>query len=116
MTAKLQVTSDERSLAVAGADIVSDVVRAVPNAVVTFATGQSAMPIYRALAERVGRGERGEASRPVLACREYDQALDRAGDDPGVLSEPVGRRYLSDRPADGLATRGDARGDGPKPP
>ena len=49
--------SDEPSLAAAGADIVCDVVRTVPNAVVTFATGQSAMPIYRALAERVDRRE-----------------------------------------------------------
>jgi glucosamine-6-phosphate deaminase len=40
-----------------GADLVCDVVRRVPNAVLTFATGQSAMPIYRALAERVDRGE-----------------------------------------------------------
>jgi glucosamine-6-phosphate deaminase len=57
MAAKLRVTSDEKSLAVVGADIVCDVVRAVPNAVLTFATGQSAMPIYSALAERVARGE-----------------------------------------------------------
>jgi glucosamine-6-phosphate deaminase len=57
MTAELRATSDEQSLAAAGADIVCDVVRAVPSAVVTFATGQSAMPIYRALAERVDRRE-----------------------------------------------------------
>jgi glucosamine-6-phosphate deaminase len=57
MTAKLRAMSDERSLAAAGADIVCDVVRAVPSAVLTFATGQSAMPIYRALAERVDRRE-----------------------------------------------------------
>ncbi|HEY8787014.1 MAG TPA: glucosamine-6-phosphate deaminase [Candidatus Limnocylindria bacterium] len=57
MTAVLRATSDEQSLAAAGADIVCDVVRAVPSAVVTFATGQSAMPIYRALAERVDRRE-----------------------------------------------------------
>jgi glucosamine-6-phosphate deaminase len=44
-------------LAEAGADIVCEVVRAAPNAVVTFATGQSAKPIYGALAERVVRGE-----------------------------------------------------------
>jgi glucosamine-6-phosphate deaminase len=55
--AKLRATSDEQSLAAVGADIVCDVVRAVPNAVVTFATGQSAMPVYRELAERVDRGE-----------------------------------------------------------
>jgi glucosamine-6-phosphate deaminase len=57
VTAKLRATSDEQSLAAVGADIVCDVVRAVPNAVVTFATGQSAMPVYRELAERVDRGE-----------------------------------------------------------
>jgi len=57
MTAVLRATSDEQSLAAAGAAIVCDVVRAVPSAVVTFATGQSAMPIYRALAERVDRRE-----------------------------------------------------------
>ena len=57
MTAKLRATSDEQSLAAAGADIVCDIVRAVPSAVVTFATGQSATPIYRTLAERVDRRE-----------------------------------------------------------
>ena len=57
MTVKLRAMLDEPSLAVAGADIVCDVVRAVPNALVTFATGQSAAPIYRALAERVDRRE-----------------------------------------------------------
>ena len=57
MTAELRATSDDQSLAAAGADIVCDVVRAVPGAVVTFATGQSALPIYRALAERVDRRE-----------------------------------------------------------
>ena len=57
MTAKLRTTPDERSLAVIGADIVCEVVRAVPNAVVTFATGASAQPIYRELAERVDRGD-----------------------------------------------------------
>ena len=57
MTAQLRVMPDERSLAEAGAEIVCEVVRAVPNAVVTFATGESAKPIYRALAERVDRGE-----------------------------------------------------------
>jgi hypothetical protein len=39
MTVKLRAMLDEPSLAAAGADIVCDVVRAVPNAVVTFATG-----------------------------------------------------------------------------
>jgi glucosamine-6-phosphate deaminase len=57
VTAKLRATSDEHSLAMVGADIVCDVILAVPNAVVTFATGQSAMPVYRELAERVDRGE-----------------------------------------------------------
>ena len=57
MTAELRVVPDERSLAEAGADIVCDTVRAVPDAVLTFATGQSATAIYRALAERVERGE-----------------------------------------------------------
>ena len=57
MTARLRATPDDKSLAVVGADIVCDVVRAVPNAVVTFATGESARPIYRALAERVDRRE-----------------------------------------------------------
>ena len=57
MTAKLEATPDEPSLATLGADIVCDVVRAVPNAVVTFATGASAQPIYRELAARVDRGE-----------------------------------------------------------
>ena len=57
MTAKLRAMPDERSLATAGADIVSEVVLAQPNAVITFATGESAKPIYRALAERVARGE-----------------------------------------------------------
>ena len=143
------MTSDEPSLAAVGADIVCDVVRAVPNAVVTFATGQSAIPIYRALAERVGRGEidfswvrvfeldgyvgiplddrrslfawlmrdvivplhipesavtrlRGETSHPVLACREYDQALDRAGGyDLAVLGlGPNGHIAFNEPPAD----------------
>ncbi|MDP9275315.1 MAG: glucosamine-6-phosphate deaminase, partial [Chloroflexota bacterium] len=57
MTAKLRTTPDEPSFTAAGADIVCDVVRAVPNGVLTFATGQSAMPIYRELAARVDRGE-----------------------------------------------------------
>ena len=57
MAAKLRAMSDEPSLAAAGADLVCEVVRAVPNAVVTFATGGSAKPIYRALAERVERRE-----------------------------------------------------------
>ena len=57
MTAKLRAMPDEQSLAAAGADIVCGVVRSAPNAVITFATGQSAMPIYRALAERVDRRE-----------------------------------------------------------
>jgi glucosamine-6-phosphate deaminase len=57
MTANLRATPDEESLAAAGADIVCDVVRSTPNAVVTFATGQSAKPIYRVLAERVDRNE-----------------------------------------------------------
>ena len=57
MAAKLRAMSDEPSLAAAGADLVCEVVRAVPNAVVTFATGESAKPIYRALAERVERRE-----------------------------------------------------------
>ena len=57
MTANLRVMPDERSLAGVGADIVCEVVRAAPNAVITFATGQSASPIYRALAERVERRE-----------------------------------------------------------
>lgn len=57
MAAKLRTTPDEPSLAAAGADIICDVVRAVPNAVVTFATGQSAKPIYSLLAERVERRE-----------------------------------------------------------
>lgn len=57
MTAQLRVTPDERSLAQVGADIVCDTVSAVPDAVLTFATGQSGMPIYRALAERVDRHE-----------------------------------------------------------
>jgi glucosamine-6-phosphate deaminase len=57
MTAKLRAMPDESALAVAGADIVCDVVRTVPNAVVTFATGESARPIYRELAARVERRE-----------------------------------------------------------
>jgi glucosamine-6-phosphate deaminase len=57
VTAKLRAASDEQSLAAVGADIVCEVVRAVPNAVVTFATGQSVTPIYRELGERVDRGE-----------------------------------------------------------
>jgi glucosamine-6-phosphate deaminase len=57
MTANLRVMPDEQSLAAAGADIVCEVVRTAPNAVITFATGQSASPIYRALAERVERRE-----------------------------------------------------------
>jgi len=57
MTARLRATADEQSFAAVGADIVCDVVRTVPNAVLTFATGQSAMSIYRVLAERVDRGE-----------------------------------------------------------
>jgi glucosamine-6-phosphate deaminase len=57
MTANLRVMPDEQSLAAVGADIVCEVVRAAPNAVITFATGQSASPIYRALAERVERHE-----------------------------------------------------------
>jgi glucosamine-6-phosphate deaminase len=57
MTAKLRAMSDEHSLVTVGADLVCDIVRAVPNAVVTFATGESAKPIYRALAERVDRRE-----------------------------------------------------------
>ena len=57
MTAKLRATADEQSFAAVGADIVCDVVRTVPNAVLTFATGQSSMSIYRVLAERVDRGE-----------------------------------------------------------
>ena len=57
MTASLRVVPDEESLGAAGADIVCDVVRAAPNAVITFATGQSGAPIYRALAERVERSE-----------------------------------------------------------
>ena len=57
MAATVRVIPDERALAIAGADIVAAVVRASPNAVVTFATGESAKPIYRELADRVGRGE-----------------------------------------------------------
>ena len=57
MTAKLRVVPDEPSFAKIGADIVCDVVRAVPNAVMTFATGQSGLPVYRELAERVARRE-----------------------------------------------------------
>jgi glucosamine-6-phosphate deaminase len=57
MPARLRAMPDERSLAEAGADIVCEVLRAVPNAVVTFATGASAQPIYRALAQRVDRRE-----------------------------------------------------------
>jgi glucosamine-6-phosphate deaminase len=57
MPANLRAMPDERSLAAAGADIVCQVVRVVPDAVVTFATGSSAQPIYRVLAERVERGE-----------------------------------------------------------
>ena len=57
MTAELRVVADEQSLAAVGADIVCETVRAAPGAVLTFATGQSATPIYRALAERVERGE-----------------------------------------------------------
>jgi glucosamine-6-phosphate deaminase len=57
VTAQLRVTPDERSLAEVGAEIVCDTVSAVPDAVLTFATGQSGMPIYRALAERVNRRE-----------------------------------------------------------
>jgi glucosamine-6-phosphate deaminase len=57
MTAKLRATPDEQTLAAVGADIVCDLVRAAPSAVVTFATGESAKPIYRALAERVDRHE-----------------------------------------------------------
>jgi glucosamine-6-phosphate deaminase len=57
MTAQLRVAPDERSLAEVGADIVCDIVDAVPDAVLTFATGQSGMPIYRELAERVDRRE-----------------------------------------------------------
>ncbi len=57
MTVKLRATPDEQSFAAAGADIVCDIVRAMSNAVVTFATGESAKPIYRALAERVDRRE-----------------------------------------------------------
>jgi glucosamine-6-phosphate deaminase len=149
MTAKLYATSDEQSLAIAGADIVCDVVRTVPDAVLTFATGQSAMPIYRALAERVERHEidfskvrvfeldgylgiplddrrslfawlrrdvivplhiperavtrlRGEASDPLLSCREYDEALDRAGGyDLAVLGlGPNGHVAFNEPPAD----------------
>ena len=55
MRAELHATPDERSLALAGAEVVCDVVRTTPNAVLTFATGQSAMPIYRELAQRVER-------------------------------------------------------------
>ena len=57
MAARLRAVPDEASLAAAGADIACDAVRATPDAVVTFATGESAKPIYRALADRVGRGE-----------------------------------------------------------
>jgi glucosamine-6-phosphate deaminase len=57
MTARLRVTPDERTLAEVGADIVCETVGAVPDAVLTFATGQSGTPIYRALAERVDRRE-----------------------------------------------------------
>ena len=57
MATKLRAVADESSLAAVGADIVCDVVRTTPDAVVTFATGESAKPIYRALADRVGSGE-----------------------------------------------------------
>jgi len=57
MAARVRTTPSEQSLAVVGADFVCDVVRALPNAVVTFATGESARPIYRALGERVDRRE-----------------------------------------------------------
>jgi glucosamine-6-phosphate deaminase len=149
MKAKLHAAADEQSLAIAGADIVCDVVRALPHAVLTFATGQSAKPIYDALAERVTRGEidfsgvrvfeldgylgiklddrrslyawlmrdvlvpfriperavtrlRGEASDPALACREYDEALDRAGGyDLAVLGlGPNGHVAFNEPPAD----------------
>lgn len=57
MPATLRATADEQSLAAVGADIICEVVQAVPNAVVTFATGESAKPIYRELAARVERGQ-----------------------------------------------------------
>jgi glucosamine-6-phosphate deaminase len=149
MTAKLRATADELSFAEVGADIVCEVVRATPNAVLTVATGQSGMPIYRALAGRVGRREidfrnvrvfeldgyvgiplddrrslfawlmrdvivplripedavtrlRGEANDPVLACREYDRALDRVGGyDLAVLGlGPNGHVAFNEPPAD----------------
>ena len=49
--------ADERELARAGADAVADVVSRDARAVATFATGNSAAPIYRELAERVARRE-----------------------------------------------------------
>jgi glucosamine-6-phosphate deaminase len=57
MTAELRVTPDEPTLAEIGANIVCETIGAVPDAVVTFATGTSGTPIYRELAERVDRRE-----------------------------------------------------------
>jgi glucosamine-6-phosphate deaminase len=57
LSTTFRVAPDETILGEWGADIVAEVVRATPDAVITFATGQSASAIYRALGTRVGRGE-----------------------------------------------------------
>jgi glucosamine-6-phosphate deaminase len=71
VTAKLRATADELSFAELGADIVCDVIRATPNAVLTFATGQSGMPIYRVLAGRVDRREVDFSSARVFELDGY---------------------------------------------
>jgi len=64
MAARLRATPSEQSFAAVGADIVCDVVPAVPTAVVTFATGESA----RARTDTLPSTSRRPTQNRALTC------------------------------------------------
>ncbi|KAA0081149.1 glucosamine-6-phosphate deaminase [Mycolicibacterium sp. P9-64] len=88
------IASDAAGVAMAAADIVTDLVRAKPNAVLGLATGSSPLGLYAELAARVARG----LDLSAVSGFALDEYVGLAPDDPrsyahvirSCVTEPLG--------------------------
>jgi glucosamine-6-phosphate deaminase len=80
---RLRVVEDASALAVAAADVVTDVAARTPDAVILAATGDTPMATYAELARRADRGAL-DARRVRVA--QLDEYLGLADDDPRLLA------------------------------
>jgi glucosamine-6-phosphate deaminase len=92
MTLELVLVDDYAALSLAGADLVTDVIRSNPSASLVVATGNTPMGVYRELGERRGRGEI-DTSR--LRIFQLDAYLGVSMDDPRSLYGWMERSFLT---------------------